>query len=83
MEPSRGDASEPMLAVSSELVVVVVLHIYIWLIRSGVGSRVIDKSSANERDNSSSFQIPSSKIETNFFFRGYRCHHGRWRPRRF
>ena len=39
----------PMLAVSSQLVVVVVLHIYIGLIRSSVESRAIDKSSANER----------------------------------
>ena len=48
MKPSRGDASDPMLAVSSQLVVVV-LHIYIGLIRSGVDSRAIGKLSANER----------------------------------
>lgn len=69
MEPSRGDASDPTLAVSSQLVaMVVVLHIYIGLIRSHVESRAIDKSSANERDDSSSFQIPSLKIEAIFFF---------------
>lgn len=59
----------PMLAVSSQLEEeeeVVVLHIYIGLIRSSVESRAIDKSSANERNYSSSFQIPSSKIETIF-----------------
>jgi len=66
MKPSRGDASDPMLAVSSQLVVVV-LHIYIGLIRSGVDSRAIGKLSANERDISSSFQIPFFKNRETIF----------------
>jgi len=69
MKPSRGDASDPMLTVGSQLVVVV-LHIYIGLIQLGVG-----ELSANERNISSSFQIPFFKNRDHF--RGCCRHRGR------